>query len=72
MTESTNTGTSTEAPATRRRVRLSVLVAGGLLLAYHLFVRPWHLDWGATDDEMDRELPGDELVRRRDGPRTAR
>ncbi|AXG10581.1 hypothetical protein DU484_12405 [Haloplanus rubicundus] len=21
-----------------------------------------HLDWGATDDQMDRELPGDELV----------
>ena len=62
MTESTNTGTSTEASAARRRVRLSVLVAGGLLVAYHLFVRPWHLDWGATDDEMDRELPADELV----------
>ena len=62
MIESTHMGTSTEASAARRRVRLSILVAGGLLVAYHLFVRPWHLDWGATDDEMDRELPGDELV----------
>ena len=41
---------------------MSVLVAGGLLVAYHLFVRPWYLDWGATDDERDRRLPGDELV----------
>jgi hypothetical protein len=32
------------------------------VVAYHLFVRPWHLDWGATDDEMDRWLAGDELV----------
>ena len=31
-------------------------------MASHLFVRPRHLDWGATDDEVDRELPGDELV----------
>jgi len=51
MTESTHTGTSTEAAAARRPVRLAVLVAGGLVVAYHLFVRPWHLDWGATDDE---------------------
>jgi hypothetical protein len=62
MAESTNTDTGTEAHVARRHVPLSVLVAGGLLAVYHLFVRPWHLDWGATDDEIDRRLPGDELV----------
>ena len=32
------------------------------LAAYVLVVRPWHLRWGATDEEMSERLPGDELV----------
>jgi hypothetical protein len=32
------------------------------LLAYHRFVRPWHLKWGATDEEIERRLPGDDIV----------
>jgi hypothetical protein len=35
-------------------------VAG--LLAYLFVLRPWHLRWGLTDDEVGRSLPGDELV----------
>jgi hypothetical protein len=27
-----------------------------------LLMRPWHRRWGATDDEVERPLPGDELV----------
>jgi len=27
-----------------------------------LWIRPWHLRWGATDAEVQRPLPGDELV----------
>jgi hypothetical protein len=37
------------------------LAAGTALLAYERFVRPWHLRWGATDEELVEELPGDEV-----------
>ncbi len=30
--------------------------------AYFLLVRPWHLRWGATDEEVGRVLPGDDLL----------
>jgi hypothetical protein len=33
-----------------------------LALAYWFVVRPWHLTWGATDEEVRRPLPGDDLV----------
>jgi hypothetical protein len=33
-----------------------------LWVVYHRFVRPWHLEWGATDEETERRLPGDDLV----------
>lgn len=39
-----------------------MLAAGGLLAAYHLLARPRYLNWGATDEEVTRRLPGDELV----------
>jgi hypothetical protein len=29
---------------------------------YGLLVRPWHLRWGATDDELRRPMPFDELI----------
>ena len=29
---------------------------------YGLFIRPWHLRWGATDEEAEMTLPGDEFV----------
>ncbi|HZM88123.1 MAG TPA: hypothetical protein VFF31_16485 [Blastocatellia bacterium] len=35
---------------------------GAVLAAYALLVRPWHLRWGATDDELQQRLPGDEVV----------
>jgi hypothetical protein len=35
------------------------LVAIGV---YARFVRPWQLTWGATSEEVERRLPGDELV----------
>jgi hypothetical protein len=31
-------------------------------LAYALFVRPWHLGWGATEEEVRATLPGDEFA----------
>ena len=35
-----------------------VAVAG---VIYSLFVRPWHLRWGATEDETEMPLPGDDV-----------
>ncbi len=33
-----------------------------VLVAYLLVIRPWQLTWGATDEEVSRVLPGDEIV----------
>ncbi len=30
-------------------------------LAYKNYVRPWHLRWGATDEELTEALPGDDV-----------
>lgn len=35
--------------------------AAGALAAYFLAIRPWHLRWGATDEEIKMALPGDEV-----------
>ena len=45
----------------------TTILGGGILgatalAAYTLFVRPWHLRWGATDDELKETLPGDEVM----------
>ena len=39
-------------------------VALGAVLCgvYVRFIRPWQLRWGATDDEVTRAMPGDEVV----------
>jgi hypothetical protein len=40
-----------------------VLCATGVaVVAYLLVLRPWQLRWGATDEELARAMPGDELV----------
>lgn len=42
-----------------------ILVAIFLLTqVYFLVLRPWQLRWGATDEEVSRALPGDEVVQR--------
>jgi hypothetical protein len=33
------------------------------LLVYVAFVRPWCLQWGATEAEVGRRMPGDDLVK---------
>ncbi|HVO64365.1 MAG TPA: hypothetical protein VMT53_25820 [Terriglobales bacterium] len=35
------------------------VVAG---VGYHKLLRPWHLHWGLTEQEIGRVWPGDELV----------
>jgi hypothetical protein len=48
-----------------QRTRFTSLVAPAVAAAagaaYFLRVRPWHLRWGATDDEYGGALPGDDL-----------
>jgi hypothetical protein len=39
-----------------------VKTGAAAVASYLLLVRPWHLRWGAADDEVDRSLPGDEIV----------
>jgi hypothetical protein len=49
---------------TERRIGRSILDALGalpLFAAAPLF-RPWHLRWGATDEEVRAPMPGDEIV----------
>lgn len=39
------------------------LVALMVVISLYLFViKPWHLRWGATDSEVARRMPGDELI----------
>ncbi len=40
-------------------IAISLLV---LVFAYLVFLRPWQLRWGATDAEVKRSMPGDEIV----------
>jgi hypothetical protein len=45
------------------RVLRPIISAGALApWAYLLLVRPWHTRWGATDEEVRKGLPGDDLV----------
>lgn len=51
----------------RRRApaRFFAVAAGGLAAAavlYKTVVGPWQRHWGATDDEIGRRMPGDDLV----------
>lgn len=50
-----------DAAGPRRLVQLGTAAAAALA-AYLIWIRPWELRWGATDDEVAMEAPGDELV----------
>jgi hypothetical protein len=45
-----------------RRIGAGVAVAAGAAAAYFGFLRRWHLTWGATAQEADGEVAGDELM----------
>lgn len=53
-------------PGSWRRGFLRAPLVGGALLpwVYFLLVRPWHLNWGVTEEEARRPLPYDQLVPR--------
>ena len=48
----------------RVNAKLVVGAISGLaaMSAYAFLIRPWHLRWGATDEEVNMPLPGDEFV----------
>jgi hypothetical protein len=46
----------------RRRYAMSVIAVGGAAAAYIRLARPQQLRWGATDQESDGSLPGDDLI----------
>ena len=54
-----------------RTVALASVVAGAAALAYSRVVRPWMATWGASDDECNAALPGDDFLRG-DAPRMTR
>src|SRR5579859_1585976 len=37
-------------------------IVSWMTVLYILLIRPWHLRWGATDEEVDRPMPGDDQV----------
>ena len=41
-------------------VALAILVA--VISLYVGVLKPWHLHWGASDDEVARTMPGDQLI----------
>ena len=45
-----------------RLLRPLVVLGATLPWAYMLLIRPWLLRWGATEEEVEKPLPGDELV----------
>jgi len=45
-----------------RRRYAGVTAIGGAAAAYILLARPRHLRWGATNQECDERLPGDDLI----------
>ena len=45
-----------------RRRYAGVTAIGGAAAAYMLIARPRHLRWGATNQESDEPLPGDDLI----------
>ena len=46
-----------------RRLGVGLAVAGaGAVTAYVCGIRPWHLRWGATEEESSQPLIGDELA----------
>lgn len=48
--------------STFKHVWQLVNLVGGFTTLYLMVIRPWHLKWGATADEVDRLLPGDDLI----------
>ncbi|MEA2580876.1 MAG: hypothetical protein QOE83_1768 [Actinomycetota bacterium] len=62
MTSLTPTAPSTITHASRPRIGIATVALAASALGFALFYRPWQLRWGATDEEVAREMAGDEVV----------
>jgi hypothetical protein len=58
------TSINAEGQATMNIQRRHVIAMGGAVASstYLFLLRPWHLRWGTTRDEVTRPLPGDDIV----------
>lgn len=54
-------GSATRTGWAARALR-GLVAASAAAAAYALIARPWYLRWGATDEEVARRLPGDDLA----------
>ena len=43
-------------------IAAALVIFGVLLGLYVRVIKPWHMRWGATDEEVARAMPGDELI----------
>lgn len=48
-------------PGLRRRILALLALAASVLLLYFFIARPFQLRWGASNEEVQRSMPGDEL-----------
>ena len=60
-------GTATPGANGRRRLAPVVLLGAGMFaaactFAYLRWIRPWHLGWGATEEEKSRPMVGDDEI----------
>lgn len=47
-----------------KKIGVGLAVLGAVACGVYLrFIRPWQLRWGATDEEVARTLPGDDVVK---------
>ena len=47
-----------------KKIVISLAALGAVSFGVYLrFIRPWQLRWGATDEEVARAMPGDEVVK---------
>src|SRR6266702_5018106 len=47
-----------------KKIGVGLAVLGAVAIGVYLrFIRPWQLRWGATDEEVARAMPGDDVVK---------
>jgi len=47
-----------------KKIGVGLAVLGAIAFGVYLrFIRPWQLRWGATDEEVARAMPGDDVVK---------
>ena len=44
------------------KIALAVAGIAAAAATFYTVIRPWHLTWGATDEEVNGSLPGDHLI----------